>query len=86
MTTSVGWLYATEPKGRAVKSARTAACAHHWIISPPDGPASDAYCKNCGDKRVFSNFDPRFTYGFGVCDKCGTGYSSQTHLQDCLKQ
>lgn len=65
MTTSVGWLYGDRTGARAVKSL-TPACAHYWIIAPPDGPASDAYCKNCGAERVFNNSDPRFSYDLRV--------------------
>ena len=33
---------------------------HHWLIGDQDGPSSDAVCKECGEKREFSNtFVPR---------------------------
>jgi len=33
---------------------------HHWLIGDQDGPSSEAVCKECGERREFSNtFVPR---------------------------
>lgn len=34
---------------------------HHWMIATQDGPASDAVCRTCGDKREFDNAFTRAT-------------------------
>jgi hypothetical protein len=37
-------------------SARPAAeHTHHWLIGNQDGPSSPAVCKDCGERREFSN-------------------------------
>ena len=28
---------------------------HHWLIGNQDGPSSPAVCKQCGERRDFSN-------------------------------
>jgi len=28
---------------------------HHWLIGDQDGPSSPAVCKDCGERREFSN-------------------------------
>jgi hypothetical protein len=28
---------------------------HHWLIGDQDGPSSPAVCKECGERREFSN-------------------------------
>jgi len=28
---------------------------HHWLIANQDGPSSPAVCKECGERREFSN-------------------------------
>lgn len=28
---------------------------HHWLIGNQDGPSSPAVCKECGERREFSN-------------------------------
>jgi len=28
---------------------------HHWLIGNQDGPSSPAVCKECGERRDFSN-------------------------------
>ena len=28
---------------------------HHWLIGNQDGPSSPAVCKDCGERRDFSN-------------------------------
>jgi hypothetical protein len=28
---------------------------HHWLIGDQEGPASPAVCKECGERREFSN-------------------------------
>jgi hypothetical protein len=29
--------------------------AHHWFIAVQDGPSSEGVCKECGERRDFSN-------------------------------
>ena len=28
---------------------------HHWLIDNQDGPSSQGICKDCGERREFSN-------------------------------
>jgi hypothetical protein len=28
---------------------------HHWLIGDQEGPSSEAVCKECGERREFSN-------------------------------
>jgi hypothetical protein len=30
-------------------------CTHHWLIEPPNGPESFGQCRNCGERRSFTN-------------------------------
>ncbi len=32
-----------------------AACKHHWLIEPPNGPISKGVCKLCGEVKLFDN-------------------------------
>jgi len=43
---------------RGVDPARELALdehTHHWLIGNQDGPSSQAVCKECGERREFSN-------------------------------
>ena len=33
-----------------------AACRHHWVIQPADGPESQGACQVCGEVRRFKNY------------------------------
>jgi hypothetical protein len=39
------------PAGKADSEEHT----HHWLIGSQDGPSSPAVCKECGERRDFSN-------------------------------
>jgi hypothetical protein len=39
------------PTGQADHEEHT----HHWLIGNQDGPSSPAVCKDCGERRDFSN-------------------------------
>jgi len=44
--------------------ARTAACAHHWIIESPKGATSLGRCKKCNAEKRFANWvEDYYTYG-----------------------
>lgn len=47
--------------------------SHHWMIASPDGPISKGCCRNCGDEKVFSNFNEFASYRdyIGSQDKLG---------------
>ena len=32
------------------------ACAHHWMIQPPDGSVSQGVCLKCEEVREFCNY------------------------------
>jgi hypothetical protein len=32
-----------------------AACKHHWLIEPANGPTSKGVCKLCGEVKLFDN-------------------------------
>lgn len=32
-----------------------AACAHHWVLPPSNGPMSEGECQRCSETREFSN-------------------------------
>ena len=36
-------------------------CRHHWRIATPQGEFSDGVCLNCGETRVFRNWEPDST-------------------------
>ena len=43
-------------------------CVHFWELTPPGELESDAVCRFCGEKRVFSNVEvnegkPSWRYG-----------------------
>ena len=40
-----------QPAGEPVLTEHT----HHWLIGDQDGPSSPAVCKDCGERREFSN-------------------------------
>jgi len=40
-----------------------AACRHHWVIQPADGPASNGSCQVCGETREFKNYVESATWG-----------------------
>jgi len=39
------------PAGESGRAEHT----HHWMIGDQDGPSSPAVCKECGERREFSN-------------------------------
>jgi len=39
------------PAGEPASAEHT----HHWLIGDQDGPSSPAVCKDCGERREFSN-------------------------------
>ena len=42
----------------------TAACSHHWILQPANGPESQGVCRGCGAKRMFRNsFEEGYNFG-----------------------
>ncbi len=40
-----------------------AACRHHWVILPADGPVSNGSCQVCGETREFKNYVESATWG-----------------------
>ena len=40
-----------------------AACRHHWVIQPADGPVSNGSCQVCGETREFKNYVESATWG-----------------------
>jgi len=40
-----------QPAGEPALAEHT----HHWLIGDQDGPSSPAVCKECGERREFSN-------------------------------
>ena len=36
----------------------TSVCTHHWRIAMPQGEFSDGVCLNCGEARIFRNWEP----------------------------
>ena len=53
------WVYkGAVPKAQnldTLKNFIAAACAHHWVIPPSNGPMSEGVCQRCGESREFSN-------------------------------
>ena len=53
------WVYeGAVPKAQNLDTLNNfiaAACAHHWVIEPSNGPLSDGVCQRCGESRDFSN-------------------------------
>ena len=43
------------PSGTVEQDGMQAVCQHHWVIATPNGPASQASCKRCGQSRTFPN-------------------------------
>lgn len=47
----------SEPPADDAPASGSAAAehSHHWLIGNQDGPSSQAVCKECGERREFSN-------------------------------
>ena len=52
-----------EPKIEIDSTPSVAACRHHWVIQPADGPVSNGSCQVCGETREFKNYVESATWG-----------------------
>ena len=52
-----------EPEIEIDSTQPVAACRHHWVIQPADGPVSDGSCQACGESREFKNYVESATWG-----------------------
>ena len=57
----------------------TAECIHYWLIEPANGPTSNGICKECKEKKSFTNTEP---YYLGRLDwsKIAIGKKKRTDL------
>ena len=52
-----------EPEIEIDSTPSVAACRHHWVIQPADGPVSNGSCQVCGETREFKNYVESATWG-----------------------
>ena len=52
-----------EPEIEIDSTQSAAACRHHWVIQPADGPVSNGSCQACGETREFKNYVESATWG-----------------------
>ena len=52
-----------EPEIKIESISSVAACRHHWVIQPADGPVSNGLCQVCGETREFKNYVESATWG-----------------------
>ncbi len=51
------------PEPKIESTPAVAACRHHWVIQPADGPVSNGSCQVCGETREFKNYVESATWG-----------------------
>ena len=56
-------------------------CQHHWVIDPPEGPASKGVCRSCGEERDFPNA-PEGRHGAYVPSRVKTTEGSSTEEEE----
>lgn len=67
----------------AAVAVAVAACIHHWLCEPPNGPTSRAVCRLCGAEREFRNAAVTDYGGDGAawngvtCAHCGRAFGSR---------
>lgn len=45
-------------------------CVHYWVIAPPDGATSFAFCKRCPAEREFRNYSEGKGARYRCCNTC----------------
>jgi hypothetical protein len=60
-----------------VKPIPDGECCHHWVIEPPNGATSKAFCKKCPAERQFLNFQMKGSgQAYRQCAECRETFPS----------